>query len=214
MKSNLQTCSVAELEKCSIQLYEQPDMSRKDRHLLEEILAVRAMKLNEQFVWTKESVADLLWVNNKLKEAFAKAKTEMENQYRQIKQRKSANDPFLTSYNLDAKITPHFDEFYLDSEIASIYHILQDLLGEENLLTFSRHKEAEMCDNDLYFKEENHVAGWIFGAMGKEHADLLDEHYWCYGMHELYSHSVFMSLPDMLKLKAFWIDVNVSLQHL
>jgi hypothetical protein len=33
-------------------------------------------------------------------------------------------------------------------------------------------------------------------------------------MHELYSHSGFMSLPDILKLKAFWIDVNVSLQHL
>jgi hypothetical protein len=54
--------------------------------------------------WTKESVANLLWVNNKLKEAFAKAKTEKENQYRQIEQRMSANNPFLTSYNLDAKI--------------------------------------------------------------------------------------------------------------
>ena len=191
---------------------EYPKGRREIRELLDDIMRVRWHKLNEEFEFTQENVDALLKLNADLVRVHCAAREELRARVPELQKRLDDKDVFLTDYEMDACITPYMD--YPDGEDDTIADIFCD--DAERNSVFMRLDKRNIlrpddCAEDVLHRFSAGTEGDItFFLWGEK----LKDYKFCYAMHELFEHYHFRySFSDLLKIKSFWIDINVQYQR-
>jgi hypothetical protein len=124
----------------------------------------------------------------------------------ELEKRIAGNDKFLHDYEIEVVITPRIlvqgEDGEWEEPDEGIYELLQSDINPIVISFDPRHCNAD----EIHFNKE---LNWsrLFARNGE-----LDEHYICYGMHELYDHSLY-ALSDILKINDLWADIKMELQH-
>lgn len=165
-----------------------------------DFLFERQKLLNEKFVWTEDARKQILLLNEKifaceklLHEEYAAKKKELED-------RESRNDKFLTDYNISMKLelwiyTPNKDGELDEPEEGTIYSFINDKL----------HVHADMIPRKNYNNEE--LLNWN-DEMGK----LFENDFLHYAFHCMCDHE-HLAWEDILKINYIWSEVNVDYQR-
>ena len=192
------------------QFIEQQDSLYKQQWLSEEkiddFLYKRKKLLNEKFVWTEEAIERIRQLNQKIFDEEKLLYKEYEARKKELEERESANDSFLTDYNLDMEINLSIYTFddYVDGEWAepttgSIYDILNDRLC----------KKSGMIARMNYFDHD--LLNWnvMIGKAGK----YFENDFIHYAFYCMYDHTS-LAWEDILKINSIWSEVKIDYQRI
>jgi hypothetical protein len=190
---------------------------KEERHknAIEEMLFVRKMKLNNEFVFTQGNIEKILRLNQRFMECFEKLKKESAAIVEELEAKINNNDPFLQDYEIEAKVTPFIlaqdeDSGECVEPHSGIYELLRDVLPDF-ILQFD--PRCLLKQHQFYQENEIHCdksTNWnnLVGAKNGELAD----HYISYALHELYDHTLY-SISDILKINELWVEIKVTYQN-
>jgi hypothetical protein len=177
-------------------------------YLQNMIIYERMCKLRKTFQFTPENIARLQKANELFISAFAQAKTEMAAQLAQLDRRIAQQDPFLQDYNIEARVTPFFQETQ-DADVEGFDKVLQESLHRTAILNVAALSSAagdRLSGFEPYLKSGSPI---IEGCQIPE----LDGIEFSYALHELTEHTGWLGLQDILRIKELWIEVVVEHQH-
>ena len=181
-------------------------LENKIDYCTRNLLSERQKLLNEKFVWTEEAIERIRQLNQKIFDEEKLLYKEYEARKKELKERESGNDPFLTDYNLNMEINLSIYTFddYVDGEwgeptTGSIYDILNEQLRKESR-TIAR---MNYIDHDLL--------NWnvMIGKAGKH----FENDFIHYAFHGMYDHAS-LAWEDILKVNCIWSEVNVDYQRI
>ena len=166
----------------------------------------RQKLLNEKFVWTEEAIERIRQLNQKIFDEEKLLYQEYEVRKKELEERESANDPFLTDYNLDMEINlsiytfdDDVDDEWGEPTTGSIYDILNDQLR----------KNSEMIAQMNYIDRD--LLNWyvMIGKAGKH----FENDFIHYAFYYMYNHAS-LAWEDILKINCIWSEVNVDYQRI
>lgn len=187
-----------------------------------ELIEARAEVLNAMFRGTEEEVRRIGEINQRLLDMTIRLYQKSANQYRSV----------LTSTDNDEYECIHIngkllydgeevvvleDDSYYGSDFAQMHQIIGELYQCSSGLTNSEiieiHKEydptdtMELSDKQLGFAYEMEDGqSWAEGPLKHE---ALKDILLCYATHRICAHQPY-SLPDLVRMTDFWMEINVN----
>jgi hypothetical protein len=204
--------SIKTLESLAIELYENDfewKIPVRDRKMLDEILMLRARKLNTNFTWTPENIDRLLTINDKLMEVCEKTYEEAKSVVSGLEKRIQNNDPFLKDYEVELEVSPYIyspvDE-PVEGMDSRFFLVLSEPLG---LTAINDHiSHFTPCNHNnpipLYIDK---TKNWNIEYFD----EAFSNYYIGYAIHALLDHH--WSFSDILGIKYIWGNVKIEHQH-
>ena len=200
--------SVEELECLILQREDTINNQTKDE-TIEELLRVRARKLNAALQFNKKDKQKLLRLDSLLQECFVKMYEEANEILQRLDKRIKNEDSYLHDYEIEIKVVPFILVPGDDGELKDPSDGIYSLLGKyywlhalSDSITSGRKKE-----DILYLNRSLNWNHTIY-PIEKELSDC----YISFSIHELYDHTL-LSIHDILKINRLWGEVNVRHQH-
>jgi hypothetical protein len=183
---------------------------KEERDLLNDILKIRAYKLDRNFTWTEQYKKQLLELNEKIMNGFSAANNEAKRVFENLTKRVNAKDAFLNDFEIEVKLTPFILELDKDDNPTENWEGIYSIL-------------CNILPNHLWTDHAGGGSGWT-SCLRYENDGIscgaeifhghFDDHYICYGMYELRDCSRhILSWYDILKINEIWIEVKACHQH-
>ena len=161
----------------------------------------RQKLLNEKFIWTEEAIEQIRQLNQKIFDEEKLLYQEYEVRKKELKERESANDPFLKNCNLsmEMRLSIDFDDDADGECNEPIEESIYEMLNEQLYKHSKRIARMNYSDRKLL--------NWnvTIGEAGKH----FEKDFIHYAFHCMYFH-VCMAWEDILKVNWIWSEVNVD----
>jgi len=166
--------------------------------LYEIFMLRRKRKLNEQFVFNRETIQAIVDLNNKLTDYCQELKNEAESLFRQMQENKREK------FTLEGKIKIDGNGSFIDCGLSVM---------NENLLSFSitSRDKIENLNLQTIFDFNSNYADKILSFSTQQVIKTFDELAGCrigYAFFELYCKSC-LSLQDMLEIQGLQREINI-----
>jgi len=196
--SKLDTHSLEELEEFAYYLWNDEIKDYWNGRFLGVIMYNRKSKLNQQFIFNKDSIEAIVHIDKQLKKCCQKLKEETEKEFIRLFERQKANE--IKSFAIYGSIIPYNNNFIL-SNVPRDYR--------EEILTFQLEPPFEKDNINLVsiFDITTNYADEI-GLYNSE----LTSHHVGYAFYKLHSDSC-LSLQDIIEIEDIKDDI-MSIQEL
>jgi len=202
--------SINELEQFALELYHPWVRDTLPIELLmkvmDDILHVRVDKLDKNFIWTDETVNELVRVNEMFVSAAERTCTYVKSLNEELEKRRNSGG-FLMDYEIEIRFTPYlrgyekFEEESNDCFMLVLCEPLRYRNGSDYNFEFSFER---------YFdKEENYNSSFFLPHENGQPRDCLNDKFISRGIYELKDSRIW-SFYDIININRIAIDVKVE----
>jgi hypothetical protein len=213
-RKEIQAMSPEQLETETCALIKQIPRGRfhfEKHRKLTSLLVERANRLNYKFAWTRDAIDKFVYLNEEIISSCEKANVEARSIIEACNQRIKAKDAFLNDFEIRIVLLPFILQKnektggYSEPVDGSIDDFLNFCMQDDTGLNFDPRRNFD-TDEILYLQR---YEDWRDTTLwpGSENFKM------CYGMHVLMYHIAELSIPDILRIKDIWAEVQVRYQH-
>ena len=205
----LETLSVEGLESLAIELYDL-NYSKVDKELLGMVTHERAIRINQDFVWTPEKRQRFLQVSKELTSRIEAGYEEAWRIADSLEERIKNGDVFLNDYEVDLKVTPYMKSN--EAEVSNDWKTSIELVLSEPKSWFSVFEES-VAGHFHYDTSSVRVSKFIdteFNWNVEYLRGVFDDSWVDYAIHWLLDLN--WSFQDIVNIDHIWVDVAVKYQ--
>lgn len=179
-------------------------------------LSHRKHRLNKEFQFTPEHVAEIIRVNSVLGTATNELLNKTNEFAKKLRALKSTGEPYFQDYRLESSLRvdfywPDFEPDEITEENlnqldkVSMYEIFNEFPSYNELRSFNTYSD----NNDMEIENNMDSINWDIEELGKP--ELANEIKYCYAAHHLFCH-MFYAYQDIIHIKNFRVEVEIKLE--
>ncbi len=224
-----QILKVVKYNENSIIPFSLSNLTHREIEQLEKLIGNRYVLLNEMFLCTTNEIERFKQVNERLKELTDKMHTKALKLYRSIL--KEGYDPdfdddimleatlrYVFNDEQDSVISDEIEPNLYNSPFAQMLDILYEFYRTSGVpecaqcyISYNLDHKCEMSAAELGIEDDlNDGESWSEGYLYRaefKHICI------CYAVHDLCTHKYY-SIPDLLRMNDFMIDIKITHQHI